>query len=92
MSVQVKVERGLVWLIREPQKPSDKPWVLSFKPDTADSIAHQLAVAAVLARNVAANRLANPDTDPKCDAFRYGDRCQACIDDGGAVKLPPRRS
>jgi hypothetical protein len=59
MSIEVKVERGLVWFIREAAKPSDKPWVLSFKPDTADDIAHQLSVAAFLARNSTPYKLAN---------------------------------
>jgi hypothetical protein len=45
MAIQVKVDRGMVWLVHESTKPSQPDFIRSLKPETAAQLAHQLQVA-----------------------------------------------
>jgi hypothetical protein len=45
MALQVKIDKGLVWLVHESTKPSQQTFIRSLKPETAADLAHQLQVA-----------------------------------------------
>ena len=45
MALQVKIDKGLVWLVHESTKPSQQTFIRSLKPETAANLAHQLQVA-----------------------------------------------